>query len=225
LGTGLSADCVALEVDPTEKILIQTAPAFDGRLLAEIITPKRRPQMATVRPGIFSERPHDASATAEVLYLDAVEPVESDPQEIISIEPIQEEAEELEKAAVVISGGRGMGSGQGFHFLFQLAELLGGQVGGTRPAVYEGWISPDRMIGQTGRSVRPKVLITCGTSGAVQYTAAFQGADYVIAVNRDPNAAIFDYADLGIVGDAGIIIPRLMEALKRRRMKEDVSYA
>jgi electron transfer flavoprotein alpha subunit len=226
LGTGLSADCIALEIDQQEeRILVQTAPAFDGRLLAEVITPDRRPQMATVRPGIFSERPHDAAAAAEVIYLDPVEPLEPDPLEIISVEPIPQEAEEFEKAAVVISGGRGMGNEHGFHYLHRLAELLGGQVGGTRPAVHEGWITADRMIGQTGRSIRPKVLITCGTSGAIQYTAAFQGAEYVIAINRDPNAAIFDHADLGIVGDACEIIPRLIQALKCRGIEEEASYA
>lgn len=225
LATGLSADCVALDIDPMEKVLVQTTPAFGGRLLAEVVTPRRRPQMATVRPGTFRERPHDYNATAEVVYVEPVEPDGEDSVELLSMERVQEPGEDLEEAPVVVSGGRGMGSAGAFKDLYRLAELLGGQVGGTRPAVIQGWIPEDRMIGQTGRTVRPKVLITCGTSGALQYTASLHSAEFIIAINRDPHAPIFRNADLGIVGDVREILPKLIQALEARKTEEVVTDA
>jgi electron transfer flavoprotein alpha subunit len=225
LATGLSADCVALEVDPKEMLLIQTTPAFGGQLLAEVVTPTRRPQMATVRPGTFKERPHQHAATAPVIYVEPVEPNGQAEVELLSVERVQPHGEDLETAGVVVSGGRGMGSAKAFQALYALAELLGGQVGGTRPAVAQGWIPEDRMIGQTGRAVHPKVLITCGTSGALQYAASLTGAEFIIAIDRDPQAPIFRTADLGIVGDAREIIPRLIQILEERQGREEVSYA
>ncbi len=222
--TGLSADCVALEIEPKDNLLIQTTPAFGGELLAEVITPTRRPQMATVRPGTFKERPHEREALAPVMYVEPVEPNGEGEVELLSVERIQTHGEDLESAAVVVSGGRGMGSAEGFQALFRLAELLGGQVGGTRPAVAQGWIPEDRMIGQTGRAVRSKVLITCGTSGALQYAASLSGAEFIIAIDRDPQAPIFRSADLGILGDAREIIPRLIRALEERQGKEELPY-
>jgi|Deesub1362A_J573_1020465.scaffolds.fasta_scaffold00064_107 electron transfer flavoprotein alpha subunit len=225
LETGLSADCVELRVDPTNGALVQTAPAFGGRLLVDVITPDRRPQMATVRPGIFQERPHDPEATAPVFYVDPVPLEENDPLEVLEVEPLQEEECSLEEAQVVVSGGRGMGSDQGFSLLHRLARLLGGEVGGTRPAVIQGWIPKERMIGQTGRAVRPKVLLTFGTSGALQYTAAIRRTEFIIAVDRDPDAPIFRTADLGVVGDALDILPRLIRALEARKGTKEVSDA
>jgi electron transfer flavoprotein alpha subunit len=214
LATGLSADCVALEIDPADKVLVQTTPAFGGHLLAEVVTPIRRPQMATVRPGTFKEIPHRYDAQAPVVYVEPIDSNGDDEMELLSVERLRSAEEELETVAVVVAGGQGMGSAEGFQTLYRLAELLGGQVGGTRPAVLQGWLPEDRMIGQTGHTIRPKVLITCGTSGALQYTASLQGAEYIIAVNKDPNAPIFRSADLGIVGDVREILPRLIRALE-----------
>jgi electron transfer flavoprotein alpha subunit len=225
LATGLSAECVALEIEPQEGIMIQTAPAFGGRLLADVATPRKRPQMVTVRPGTFRERPHDTTATAQVIYVDPVESSAEEPLEVLAVEEVRDPGEDLEDASIVISGGRGMGDAGAFRDLYRLAELLGGQVGGTRPAVVQEWIPEDRMIGQTGRTVRPKVLLTCGTSGALQYTVAIREAEFIIAINRDPQAPIFEHADLGIVGDACEIVQKLVETLASRRRKENVPHA
>jgi electron transfer flavoprotein alpha subunit len=144
--------------------------------------------------------------------------------ELLSTEPIQTRGEDLENAPVVVSGGQGMGSAAGFRLLHRLAELLGGQVGGTRPAMVQGWIPEERMIGQTGQTISPKVLITCGTSGALQYTASLQRAEFIIAINKDPHASILKMADLGIVGDAREIVPRLIRALEQTQCRPEVSY-
>jgi electron transfer flavoprotein alpha subunit len=224
LGTGLSADCMALRIDSKDKLLVKTAPAFGGRLLAEVITPEKRPQMATIRPGTFQERSPDYKATAQVIYVDPVGDEGEDPLELISVERLQDSGADLEEAEVVISGGRGMGNGDGFKNIYRLAELLNGQVGCTRPPVIQGWISEDRMIGQTGRTIRPKLLITCGISGALQYTASIQGSEFIIAIDRDPTAPIFQTADLGIVADVRDILPRLIEALEAREGKEVMTY-
>lgn len=223
LRTGLSADCVALEVDPSSGNLIQVTPAFGGDLLAEVVTPTRRPQMATVRPGTFKERPHDYVATAPVIYVDPVDPDGDDSMELLARERMVDPGQALEEAAVVVSGGQGMGSKEAFELLCRLAGLLGGEVGGTRPAVIQGWVSEERMIGQTGRTVRPKVLITCGTSGALQYTASLGGSEFIIAINRDPDAAIFKMADLGVVGDVHEILPRLLRAVEERQREREVN--
>lgn len=222
LHTGLSADCIALEVDPSDGILIQVTPAFGGRLLAEVVTPTRRPQMATVRPGIFRERPHDYAATAPVIYVEPVDPNGDDSIELLARERMADPGKALEEAAVVISGGQGMGSKEAFQLLFRLARLLGGEVGGTRPAVIQGWISEERMIGQTGRTIRPRVLITCGTSGALQFTASLRASEFIIAINRDQDAAIFQVADLGVVGDAQEILPRLLRAIEEHGKEREV---
>lgn len=215
LGTGLSADCIALRVDPETGLLVQTAPSFRGDLIADVVTPDRRPQMATVHPGAFEERPHDPSATGRIVYprLGAL------PEERIKIlrsRRLESRKIHLEDAQVVVVGGRGLGSRERFSTLFELAELLEGEVGATRPAIRAGWAEEERLIGQTGKSVRPRLLITVGTSGALQYTAGVQGAEVIIAVNRDPHAPIFKIADLGLVGDAKTLMPLLLEALRRR---------
>ncbi len=215
LQTGLSADCVALEIDKESGAFVQTTPAFGGDLLADVITPQHRPQMATVHPGTFRELSHDPFAIAELIY----PPVpELPPRKIEVIRRRQERAHKasLKDAKVVIVGGKGMGSKANFEKLFQLAEILDGEVGATRPAVDAGWIGEERLLGQTGKSVRPRLLITIGTSGALQYTSGIQGSETVIAVNRDPSAPIFSVADLGIVGDADRIVSLLIEELNRR---------
>jgi electron transfer flavoprotein alpha subunit len=215
LGTGLSADCVALEVDPKTGFLLQTTPAFGGELLAEVVTPNHRPQMATVHPGVFRERPHDPEAVGLILYpeIDIVPPsrvklIRSRRQQIRKVN--------LEEAPVVIAGGRGLGTKEQFERLYELAHLLEGEVGATRPVIRAGWAEEDRLLGQTGKSVKPKLLISIGTSGALQYTTGIQNAEVIIAINRDPHAPIFKMADLGLAGDASTVLPLLLEALRKR---------
>jgi electron transfer flavoprotein alpha subunit len=215
LQTGLSADCVALEVDPETGLLVQTTPSFGGELLAEVVTPHHRPQMATVHPGIFEERPHNASAVGRVVYPQVnIEP--DDRVQIVRSRAEQKGKVRLEDAEVVVVGGRGLGSKEQFQRLFDLAELLGGEVGATRPVIRAGWTEEERLLGQTGKTVKPKLLITVGTSGALQYTTGIQGAETIIAINRDPNAPVFRMADLGLVGDARTILGQWVEKLRKR---------
>ena len=213
--TGLSTDCIALEVDAETQLLLQTTPAFGGELLAEVITENHRPQMATVHPGVFEERIHDSRAVGRIIYPE----VDIHPDERVQLvcsNPEQSKKGYLENAAVVIVGGRGIGSGEQFQSLFDLAELLQGEVGATRPAVDAGLTGEDRLLGQTGKSVKPRLLITIGTSGALQYTTGIQGSETIIAINRDAQAPIFKIADLGLVGDAHSILTLLVEKLRKR---------
>jgi electron transfer flavoprotein alpha subunit len=215
LHTGLSADCVALEIVPETGLLLQTTPAFGGELLAEVVTPHHRPQMATVHPGVFQELPHDSGAMGRIIYPE----VDIQPElrvKLVRSRPQQTHKIGLEDAPVVVAGGRGLGSKEHFNLLFELAELLGGEVGATRPAVVVEWVEEERLLGQTGKSVKPRLLITVGTSGALQYTTGIQAAETIIAINRDPHAPIFKMADLGLTGDAATLLPLLLEELRKR---------
>jgi electron transfer flavoprotein alpha subunit len=215
LRTGLSADCLSLDVDAEKGWLIQTTPSFGGELLADVVTPQSRPQMATVHPGIFQERPHDRAALGRIIYPDVK--VEADERvQLVRSKPEQGHRGGLEDAPLVVVGGRGMGSRENFQMLFELAQYLGGEVGATRPVVMAGWAGEERLLGQTGKSVKPRLLITVGTSGALQYTTGIQGAETIIAVNRDPNAPIFKICDLGVVGDGRSILALLLETLRKR---------
>jgi electron transfer flavoprotein alpha subunit len=215
LKTGLSTDCIALEVDPETQLLLQTTPAFGGELLAEVITQNRRPQMATVHPGVFEERAHDSWAVGRIIYPEVdIQPDER--VQLVCSRPDQSKKGHLENAAVVIVGGRGIGSGKQFELIFDLAELLQGEVGATRPAVRAGLTGEDRLLGQTGKRVKPKLVITVGTSGALQYITGIQGSETIIAINRDAQAPIFEIADLGLVGDAHSILTLLVEKLRKR---------
>lgn len=225
LQTGLSSDCVGLEIDENSGLMVQTTPAFGGRLVARIITPERRPQMATVRPGVFKERPHDENATAEVIYVEAVGFCQQEDVELLYEETIQEEGTRLEDAPVVVSAGLGAATPERFKLVSKLAQLLGGQVGGTRPLVNKGLLPEQKMIGQTGHSVKPKILISLGTSGALQYMAGIQNSEFIIALDRNPDAPIFKQADLGIVGNLEEIMPKLVRALEEiSRKHEEVAH-
>ena len=215
LNTGLSADCVSLEIDERSGLLIQTTPAFGGELLADIVTPEHRPQMATVHPGIFGELPHNHAAVGRILYPE-IEIDRDDRVELIRSRPEQSRKGGLSDASVVLAGGRGLGSREDFQVLFEVARLLGGEVGATRPVIKSGWAEEERLLGQTGKSVKPKLLISIGTSGALQYTTGIQGAENIIAINRDLQAPIFKMADLGLVGDAKAIMGLLLEKLRKR---------
>jgi electron transfer flavoprotein alpha subunit len=215
LNTGLSADCISLEIDQKSGLLIQTTPAFGGELLADIVTPKHRPQMTTVHPGIFTELPHNHAAMGRLVYPE-IEIDRDERVELIRSRPEQTRKGGLQDASVVLVGGRGLGSREGFQVLFEAAQLLGGEVGATRPVIKSGWAEEERLLGQTGKTVKPKLLISIGTSGALQYTTGIQGAENIIAINRDPQAPIFKIADLGLVGDAKAIVSLLLEKLRKR---------
>ena len=215
LDTGLSADCVALDIDEETGLLLQTTPAWGGELLAEVVTPHKRPQMATVHPGVFRERPHDLGAVGRIIYPE-IGPIPEPRAKVVRSRRQKARNIKLEDASVVIAGGRGLGSREVFDLLFELARLLEGEVGATRPAVHAGWTDEDRLLGQTGKTVKPKLLISIGTSGALQYVTGIHGAETVIAINRDADAPIFKMADLGLVCDAQALLPVLLEELRKR---------
>ena len=215
LGTGLTADCVGLDINK-DGLLVQTAPAFGGNLLARIITPEKRPQMATVRPGIFQEIPHNYQATGEVVMIPLPDDLPRDRVRLISSERKPPAIQKLEDAAVVVCGGRGMAGKNKFRNLYELARLLGGEVGATRPVVYSKWADDEALVGQADKHIRPKVLFSFGISGAIQHTAGIIDAGFIIAVNKNPNAAMMKMADVAITADANQVCLALIKELKKR---------
>lgn len=211
--TGLTADCTALEIDPESKLLWQTRPAFGGNIMATIMCPDHRPQMATVRPKVFRKTPPDTSRKGEIL-----EEVLNQITARTKLLKTQHAADGLDISAaeIIVSGGRGLGKAENFSLVRELADLLGGVVGSSRACVDAGWIGASHQVGQTGKTVCPKLYLALGISGAIQHTAGMANSDCIIAVNKDPDAPIFQVADLGIVGDLQIIVPQLIAALKAK---------
>ncbi len=215
LGTGLTADCVGLDINE-DGLLVQTAPAFGGNLLTKIVTPEKRPQMATVRPGIFQEIPHNYRATGEIVRISLPKDLPKDRIRLINSERKPPASQKLEEAAVVVCGGRGMGSRSKFKNLYDLAKILGGEVGATRPVVYSKWADDDALVGQADKHIRPKVLLSFGISGAIQHTAGIIDAGFIIAVNKNPNATMMKMADVAIQADANQVCLALIKELKKR---------
>jgi electron transfer flavoprotein alpha subunit len=215
LATGLTADCIDLDIDP-EGRLVQIAPSFGGNLIAKIITPLRRPQMATVRPGTFQELPHNYTARGEILPLPLPVDLPKERVRLIRSEHRPSKKQKIENAPIVICGGRGMGSKGKFKKLFDLAALMGGEVGATRPVVYAQWAPHEALVGQAGKNIKPKVLLSFGVSGAIQHTAALTEADFIIAVNKNPNATMMRLADVAIVADANQACLGIMKAIRER---------
>ncbi|KIX14739.1 electron transfer flavoprotein subunit alpha/FixB family protein [Dethiosulfatarculus sandiegensis] len=215
LGTGLTADCVDLFINEKGEF-VQTAPAFGGNLLAEILIPKHSPKMATVRPGTFQELPHDEKRTAQVIELPL--PQDLPPERVIrkSIERLPHRAQSLEQAKVVVLGGRGMGSKKKFKNLLELARLLRAEVGATRPVVHANWAEEDMLVGQAGKNIKPKILFSFGISGAIQHTAGFGDIDFIVAVNKNPVAQMMQMADVAIQADANQVCLAMIRELKER---------
>jgi len=215
VGTGITADCVGLYVE--DGLLVQDKPSFSGGVIAKIVCPKTRPQMATVREGIY-KLPEPVEGKGELVREEFACSDFEGALKILSRQDLQRgETLKLRDADIIVAGGRGMGGEDGFKLLFELAELLGGAVGATRGAVDEGWIGHEHQIGQTGCVVRPRLYIACGISGAVQHIVGMREAEVVIAINKDRNAPIFEFATLGIVGDVFGVLPALIERLKNMR--------
>lgn len=213
LRTGLTADCTGLAIDKENKQLLQTRPAFGGNIMATIVCPKRRPQMATVRPKVMKPAQRDESRTGSIVKLSREIP----PPRARLLETYQASGSKanIQEADIVVSGGRGLGKPENFAFLEELAKLLGGAIGASRAAVDAGWIPYAHQVGQTGKTVRPKLYIACGISGAVQHLAGMSSSDVIVAINKDPNAPIFSVATYGIIGDAMEIIPALIAELQK----------
>lgn len=213
---GLVADCTKLEVDTDRRLLLGTRPAFGGNLMATIICPHHRPQMATVRHKVMKAAVKDESRTGEVVVHTLGETSTFERTKIIDIVKTVESTVNISEADIIVSGGRGMGSAEKFEMLRELAEVLGGAVGASRAAVDNGWIPYSHQVGQTGKTVCPKLYIACGISGSVQHMAGMQSSDFIIAINKDPNADIFQIANLGIVGDLNEVVPQLTKAFKEK---------
>ncbi len=217
LETGLTADCTGLDIEEETGLLASTRPTFGGNLMATILCPERRPQMSTVRPGVFKRGVPDASRTGEIVE----ESIHLDPAQIrVRLEErIREVAEavNLEEAEIIVSGGRGLKDAKNFDLLRELAQVLGGTVGASRAAVDAGWIPHAHQVGQTGKNVSPKLYIAVGISGAIQHLAGMSGADTVVAINSDPDAPIFGVADYAIVGDLFEVVPALTEAIRAKK--------
>jgi electron transfer flavoprotein alpha subunit/NAD-dependent dihydropyrimidine dehydrogenase PreA subunit len=213
LKTGLTADCTSLDIDPETSLLKQTRPAYGGNIMATIITPNGRPQMATVRYKMFPEaKPVEAPKGVVVSKAVDMSSVR-DRVKVLGFEEAKEEVS-ITEADIVVSGGLGMGEAKGFELIGKLAEALGGAVGASRPTVDEGWIDYRHQVGLSGRTVRPQVYVACGISGAVQHQAGMKTSDVIIAVNKDKEAPIFKISSLGVVGDLYEVIPRLIEKIK-----------
>jgi len=211
--TGLTADSTQLDIDPDDKKLVQTLPAFGGNLMATIICPNHRPQMSTVRPGVMSKPERISGRPGKRINL---EPsfVEGDIRmQVLETVKSLKEIVSLTDADIIVSGGAGVGGPNGFKLLKQLADRLGGVVGATRAAIDAGWIDNSHLIGQTGTTVNPRLYIACGISGATQHVSGMQKSDYIVAINKNENAPIFGIADYGIVGDLHRVIPAIIDAL------------
>ncbi len=215
---GLTADCTGLEIDSKEKLLLQTRPAFGGNIMATIITPNHRPQMATVRHKVMKEAKVDSNRKGNIEVLSYNGRLSSRTRLIDMIDEVGKTVN-LAEADIIVSGGRGLGKAENFKIIEELAEVLGAAVGASRAAVDAGWISYAHQVGQTGRTVCPKLYIACGISGQIQHLVGMQSSDIIVAINKDPEAPIFKVADYGIVGDLFEIVPlltkRFKEVLKR----------
>ncbi len=214
INTGLTADCTGLDITE-DGLLLQTRPAFGGNLMAQIICKKHRPQMSTARPGVFKMREKDGSRKGEIVKIAANVSEKDSKLKVLEIIKEAKKKVNLEEAKIIVSGGRGLGEKKNFSLVEDLARLLKAEVGASRAAVDSGWIAKDHQVGQTGKTVRPKLYIAIGISGAIQHKAGMQNSDMVIAINKDSSAPIFEVADYGIVGDLFKVVPELINELKK----------
>ena len=215
LGLGLTADCTGLEIDE-EKQLVQTRPAFGGNIMAEILSPYKRPQMSTVRPNVFKPAEPDTSRTGQVEKVEiSISPVQVRTKVLEKVSEGVEGMKSVEEAEVIVCSGRGIKDPANLDLPKQLAELLDAAVGGSRPIVDLGWLPPSQQVGQSGRTVCPKLYFALGISGAIQHLAGMSSSDVIVAINKDAEAPIFEIADFGIVGDLFTVVPEIVAELKR----------
>ena len=218
VNTGLTADCTALDIDPETGDLLQTRPAFGGNIMATIVCPRHRPQMATVRHKVMAAAPKDPHHKGEVHIISGVDEIKIDDRTKV-LEVVEEilDTVNLAEADIIVSGGRGLGGPEGFKIIEELALALNGAVGASRSVVDAGWIPYSHQVGQTGKTVQPKMYIACGISGAVQHLAGMQSSDIIVAINKDADAPIFEVATYGLVGDVFQIIPEIIRSVNASR--------
>ncbi|WP_371363988.1 Caffeyl-CoA reductase-Etf complex subunit CarE [Sporomusa rhizae] len=215
VGTGLTADCTNLDIDEATGLVAWTRPAFGGNIMATILCPDHRPQMGTVRPKVFKRPEQDFSRTGEIVKVVSKVNLEDIRTKLIDVIQVCTASCNLEEAEIIVSGGRGMCKPENFTLIEELAKVLGGAIGASRAAVDAGWIPALNQVGQTGKTVGPKVYFACGISGAIQHLAGMSSSDIVIAINKDADAPIFKTADYGIVGDVLEVIPALITEFKK----------
>ncbi len=214
LKTGLTADCTGLDIDTENRLLRQTRPTFGGNIMATIICQAKRPQMSTVRPRVFKKNEPDKGRKGQIIKVDFNRERITSRTKLLNFVADLTEKVKLEDADIIVSGGRGLGKAENFKLIEELAKVMGAAVGSSRPPVDEGWIPYSHQVGQTGKTVCPKLYIACGVSGSVQHMAGMQTSDVIVAINDDPHAPIFEIATYGIVGDLFKVVPMLTEKLK-----------
>lgn len=212
--TGLTADCTGLDIDPQKKILLQTRPAFGGNIMATIISPDYRPQMATVRHKVMQPQPPDKRRKGKIIREGFDSAIYTSRTKLLDIVEEIESLVNLAEADIIVSGGRGMGGAQNFKLLEELAHVLGAAVGSSRAAVDSGWTPYSHQVGQTGRTVAPKIYVACGISGQIQHIVGMSSSKIIVAINKDPDAPIFKYATYGVVGDLFQVVPALTKRFK-----------
>lgn len=215
VGTGLTADCTDLSIDETTGLVAWTRPAFGGNIMATILCPDHRPQMGTVRPKVFKSPTANSDLTGEVVRFSPNLKSEDIRTKLVEVIKVCNTNCNLEEAEVIVSGGRGIGKPENFKLVEELAAVLGGAVGASRAVVDAGWKPAMHQIGQTGKTVGPKIYFACGISGAVQHMAGVSSSDIIIAINKDKDAPIFKVADYGIIGDVSEVLPALIDEVKR----------
>jgi len=219
LDAGLTADCTGLDIDMENRVLLQTRPAFGGNIMATIITPKHRPQMATVRHKVMKEAEIDKARKGEIITKSYEDALFVSRTKLVDFVEELEETVNLSEADIIVSGGRGIGGPEGFGPLKELAKVLGAAIGASRSTVDADWIPYSHQVGQTGKTVCPKIYIACGISGQIQHLIGMQSSDVIVAINKDPDAPIFKVATYGIVGDLHQIVPALTKAFKESLKK------
>ena len=217
LATGLTADCTQLAIRPEDGVLLQTRPAFGGNIMATIECPHTRPQMATVRPRVMKAVQPDIDRKGEIInYQPQPERLQSKVKVLRNVLEEQDQVN-ITEGDIIVSGGRGLDNEKGFELIRQLAEAVGGAVGASRAAVDSEWIAYPHQVGQTGKTVNPKLYMACGISGAIQHMVGMQSSETIVAINKDPDAPIFDVTTYGIVGDLFEVVPKLIDKIKERR--------
>ena len=215
LSTGCTADCTQLDIDQGKGLIVAGKPFLGRNVMADIICPHHRPQVVTVRPGVMELPAQDKTRRGELIYADVDFKEEDIKVKILDSIKSDTVGVNLENAEKIIAGGMGLGDAAGFELLKELADLLGAEMGATSPPVDAGWISHERQIGQTGKVIRPRLYIACGISGAIQHYVGMINSELIVAINKNPKAEIFDFADYGIVDDLYEIVPEIIDELKK----------
>ena len=217
LGAGLTADCTQLEIRETDGALLQTRPAFGGNIMATIECPNSRPQMSTVRPNVMKELEFDDSRSGDIVDVSLDSSMLKSKVRVLESVTAEHDAVNIQESDILVGGGRGLDNEKGFELIRELAASLKGSVSASRAVVDAGWIGYPHQVGQTGKTVAPKLYIACGISGAIQHVAGMQSSETIVAINRDKNAPIFDVSDFGIVGDLFEVLPKLIKKIEEQR--------